>query len=171
MKLSWFVLNPAGMTLKSIAFFLTAAILISCDKDRVFENNREFEDLTWKVTEEPRFEFNISDTTFRYNLYYNVRNSLVYPYARIFITYHLYDSMGKELAKKLVYNDLFDQKTGRPLGESGLGDLYDHQFPILLHHRFYASGKYSVKLDQYMRQDTLQGVIAVGIRLEKDVRP
>lgn len=171
MKLKWFVHIPPGMVMKSIAFFLTAAFLISCDNDRVFENNREFEDRTWKVTEEPRFEFTISDTTLRYNLYYNVRNSLAYPYARIFITYHFYDSMGKELSKKLVYNDLFDQKTGRPLGESGLGDLYDHQFPILKHHRFYASGKYSVKLDQFMRQDTLQGVIAVGVRLEQDNHP
>ncbi len=171
MKLERIVHIRLGMLLKNITFLLTTAFLISCDNNRIYENNLEFEDRSWKVTEEPRFEFNIADTTLRYNLYYNVRNSLTYPYARIFITYHLYDSIGRELSKKLVYNDLFDQKTGRPLGESGLGDLYDHQFPILKQHRFYVSGKYSVKLDQYMRQDTLQGVIAVGVRLEKDNRP
>ena len=149
-----------------IAYFLT-----SCDPHRLYEDNVEFKDRTWKVYEEPRFEFIIPDTSQRYNLYYNVRNSLDYPYARIFITYHLYDSTGKELSTKLVYHDLFDQKTGRPLGDSGLGDLYDHGFLLLNEHRFNYKGKYSVKLDQFMRQDTLKGVIAVGVRVEKAVKP
>lgn len=146
---------------------LLAFIEISCDNSRLYEDNREFVDRAWKVTEEPKFEFAVNDTSIRYNLYYNVRNSLNYPFARIFITFHLYDSSGKELAKKLVNNDLFDQKTGHPLGESGLGDLYDHQFPVLKNHQFAYPGRYSIKLDQFMRQDTLQGVIAAGVRIEK----
>ena len=154
--------------MKNVAtpLLLLATLLISCDSNRVYENNTEFADRSWKVIEEPRFEFKVSDTTARYNLYYNVRNTLDYPYARIFVTYHLYDSTGKELFKKLIYNDLFDQKTGRPFGESGLGDLYDHQFAVLNHYRFHFPGKYSMKLDQLMRQDTLKGIIAVGVRIE-----
>ena len=156
-------------SIRRFAFLIIAGLfLVSCDSHRVYEDNIEFSDRNWKVTEEPRFDFTISDTVARYNLYYNVRNSLTYPYARIFITYHLYDSMGKEITKKLVNHDLFDQKTGRPFGNSGLGDLYDHQFLLLKQHAFPAKGKYSVKLDQLMRRDTLQGVLAVGIRVEKD---
>lgn len=154
----------------SILLLLFVTLLGSCDSNRVYENNVEFADRNWKVIEEPRFEFNVPDTTARYNLYYNVRNTLDYPYARIFVTYHLYDSTGKELSRKLTYNDLFDQKTGRPFGESGLGDLYDHQFPVLNHYRFPFKGKYSMKLDQLMRQDTLKGVVAVGVRIETDTK-
>ena len=146
-----------------------AYLFISCDSQRLYEDNFEFKDRTWKVIEEPRFEFTISDTTQRYSLYYNVRNSLDYPYARIFIMYHLYDSAGKEILKKLVNNDLYDQKTGQPLGDSGLGDLYDHRFLLLERHPFGYRGKYSMKLDQFMRQDTLKGVIAVGVRVEKAI--
>ena len=153
----------AAIGMVALTFIFTA-----CDSDRVFEDNLEFKDRTWKVTDEARFNFTIPDTTFRYNVYYNVRNSLDYPYARIFITYHLYDSAGSELSKKLIFQDLFDQKTGRPLGDSGLGDLYDHQFSILEHRHFEYRGKYSIKLDQFMRQDTLQGVVAVGVRVEKE---
>lgn len=141
----------------------------SCNSNRLYEDNVEFKDRTWKVIEEPRYEFSVADTAERYNIYYNVRNSLDYPYARIFITCHLYDSTGKELVKKLVNNDLFDQKTGQPFGNSGLGDLYDHQFPVVEKYRFGYPGKYSMKLDQFMRQDTLVGVIAVGIRVEKNM--
>ena len=155
-------------SIRLLIIFLVAVSLSTCDSDRVYENNMEFPDRSWKITEEPRFDFNVSDTTARYNLYYNLRNSLTYPYARIFITYHLYDSTGREITKKLVNNDLFDQKTGAPFGRSGLGDLYDHQFPLLKHFAFPAQGNYSVKLDQLMRKDTLLGVLAVGIRVEKD---
>jgi gliding motility-associated lipoprotein GldH len=148
-------------------FLVLSSALVSCDKTRLFEDNREFTNRAWMVTEEPRFEFTVKDTSRRYNLYYNVRNSLSYPYSRIFVTVHLYDSTGKELFKKLVNNDLFDEKTGRPLGDSGLGDLFDHQFVLIKNHQFGFSGKYSIKLDQLMRQDTLKGVIAVGIRVEE----
>lgn len=145
--------------------------LTACDNTRVYEQNVSFEDRAWKVTEEPRFEFIVSDTSQRYNLYYNVRNSLDYKWARIFITYHLYDSTGFEMTRKLVKNDLFDEKTGKPFGDSGIGDLYDHQFSLLQNYRFPHKGTYTVKLDQMMRQDTLGGILAVGIRLERNQQP
>lgn len=156
-----------------LTLFSLAAILwlvASCDDQRVFENNQEFKTRSWMVQEEPVFEFNIPDSSQTYALYYNVRNSLDYPYARIFVTYALYDSTGKELSKKLVFHDLFDEKSGRPFGESGLGDLYDHQFPLLTKYHFPTRGKYAVKLTQFMRKDTLQGVLAVGVRVEKEVQ-
>jgi gliding motility-associated lipoprotein GldH len=156
-----------------LTLFSLAAIVwltASCDDQRVFENNQEFKTRSWVVNEEPVFEFNIPDSTQSYSLYYNVRNSLDYPYARIFVTYALYDSTGKQLSKKLVYHDLFDEKSGRPFGESGLGDLYDHQFPLLTKYQFPSQGKYAVKLTQFMRMDTLQGVLAVGVRVERDAQ-
>lgn len=156
------------LTLFSLATIVWVAT--SCDDQRVFENNLEFKTRAWAVQEEPVFEFNIPDSAGTYSLYYNVRNSLDYPYARIFVTYALYDSTGKELSKKLVYHDLFDEKSGRPFGESGLGDLYDHQFPLLTKYRFPTRGKYTIKLTQFMRQDTLQGVLAVGVRVERELQ-
>ena len=170
-----FLRNPVITSLgrlsihSAITILLFSAGLISCDNIRLYEENREFTDRAWKVTEEPRFDFVVTDTVQRYHVYYNVRNSLNYPYARIFVTWHLYDSAGKEISKKLVNHDLFDQKTGHPLGDSGIGDLFDHQFPLLTNHQFHFPGKYSIKLDQLMRQDTLRGVIAVGVRVEKAV--
>jgi gliding motility-associated lipoprotein GldH len=155
---------------QSFLFLLLLGSVFSCDNNRVYEANVEFKDRSWKVIEEPRFDFNISDTSSTYNIYYNVRNSLDYPNSRIFVTWHLYDSSGRELVKKLVFNHLFDEKTGRPLGDSGLGDLYDHRFPILEKYSFSSPGKFSFKLDQFSRQDTLQGIIAVGVRVEKNQR-
>jgi gliding motility-associated lipoprotein GldH len=147
-------------------FFFTLLFLAGCDSNRVFEDYKEFDDRTWKVTDPVVFEFQIKDASKKYNLYYNVRNSLEYPYARIFVQYSLTDSIGTELTKKLTSNFLFDQKTGRPLGRSGLGDVLDNQFLLLSNQSFKTEGTYRFRLDQFNRQDTLRGVLAVGLRVE-----
>lgn len=146
-----------------------AVILLSCDEDRLYEKNFDFPSRGWLVTERPEFEFQIDDTLQAYNLYCNLRNSLTYPYARIFITYYLKDSADAVLEKKLVSNLLFNDKTGEPFGNSGLGDIYDHSIPLKQNYRFPKSGKYKVAFEQFMRTDTLSGVLAVGLRVEKNI--
>lgn len=150
----------------ALAFLFAGLLMASCDDKRVFEVNHEFPERSWLVSDEPTFRFSIKDSAGTYNIYYNVRNSLQYDWDRLFVTYTLSDSTGAELSRKLVYNDLFDP-TGRPLGDSGLGDLYDHQFPLLKDYRFPHRGTYTLRLTQFSRQDTLGGVLAVGVRVER----
>jgi gliding motility-associated lipoprotein GldH len=153
--------------MRFIFFFVFAGlVLISCDGNRLYEYNKDFEDRTWKANDTAVFNFYIRDLGKKYNLYYNVRNSIDYPYARLFINYSLTDSMGNVIEKRLIPQDLFDQKTGKPKGNSGLGDIYDHQFLVLQGFEFKQYGTYLVKLTQQMRQDTLPGMLAVGVRVE-----
>ena len=141
--------------------------MAACDTQRVYEYNRDFDDRSWKAADTAHFEFIIKDPGKKYNLYYNIRNSLDYPYARLFVQFSLRDSVGAELQKKLVSAFLFDQKTGKPQGSSGLGDVYDHQFPLINDFDFKLPGKYKLDMEQFMRMDTLPGVLAVGLRVEE----
>jgi gliding motility-associated lipoprotein GldH len=150
----------------AVVLILFAAMLSGCDTSRVFEDNKDFTKRAWTLTDTVVFAFDITDPSARYNLLCNVRNSLDYPYSRIFVNYTLEDSTHRVLATKLAGNYLFDVKTGEPQGNSGLGDIYDHRFP-LLENREFTVGKYYVKLQQYMRTDTLHGILAAGIRVEK----
>lgn len=153
--------------MKYIFFLLLASLFIAgCDSNRVYEDYKEFKTKSWLVNDPAVFEFEIKDTTRKYNLYYNVRNSLQYPFARIFVNYSLTDSTEIEISKQLLSNYLFDQKTGRPLGRSGLGDVYDNQFLILENQLFKKSGTYKFQLEQFNRLDTLTGILAVGFRIE-----
>jgi gliding motility-associated lipoprotein GldH len=133
----------------------------------VYEDNVEFEDRAWKLGAPVQLEFSIQDTSIRYNLYLDVRNTIDYPYARLFVNYSLDDEAGKELSKQLLSEYLFDQKTGEPFGSSGLGDIYDHQFIISKDRSFSKPGKYKAKFEQFMRQESLSGILAVGLRVEK----
>jgi len=151
-------------------FFCFAVImvsLLSCDEQRVYEMNTDFHSRYWPVLEKPVFEFEVADTLATFNLYANVRNSLDYPYANIFLTWYLQDSAGVQLEKDLVRQLLFDEKTGEPFGDSGLGDIYDHRIPLKTNHRFPYSGKYKMAVEHYMRTDTLSGILAVGLRVER----
>jgi len=140
-------------------------IAISCDSNRVYETNVDFKDRAWKITEPAKFEFQITDTLQKYNLLMDVRNSIDYPFARLFVNYDLRkDSIS--LSKELVSVYLFDQKTGKPFGTSGIGDIYDNQFLLMKNYSFKKSGKYNMSLQQFMRQDTIKGILAVGLRVE-----
>ncbi|HZY81184.1 MAG TPA: gliding motility lipoprotein GldH, partial [Cyclobacteriaceae bacterium] len=148
-----------------IVFISVAALLSSCDNSRVFEDNKDFSKRAWTLGDTVAFEFSIPEPTANYNLLCNIRNTLDYPYSRIFVNYTLEDSTHRVLVTKLVSDYLFDVKTGEPHGNSGIGDIYDHRFS--LESRKLTAGKYFVKLQQYMRTDTLQGVLAAGVRVEK----
>jgi gliding motility-associated lipoprotein GldH len=157
MRFSWLIISGA-------------ILFSSCDETRLYEKNHDFKGRQWLVTEKPTFDFLINDTSTRYNLICNFRNSLAYPYTRIFITYTLSDSTGSILLNEMITSDLFNRKTGEPIGSSALGDLYDQQFLLKEDFQFTNSGKYSIRYEQFMRTDTLQGALAVGLRVEKNLK-
>ncbi|HEX5171344.1 MAG TPA: gliding motility lipoprotein GldH [Cyclobacteriaceae bacterium] len=154
--------------MKWLLFIAGILLFTACDPNRVYEQNVDFEQRQWSVSEQPQFEFTIDDTTQGYNLYANIRNEVSYPNANLYFTYYLNDTTGKVLAKKLVTEFLFDKKTGRPFGSSVLGDIYNHRFPILKNYSFQTPGKYSVRFEQFMRSDTLEGILSVGLRVERN---
>jgi gliding motility-associated lipoprotein GldH len=149
------------------ALFISVMFLMGCDDSRVFEQIADFDQRQWVISEKPEFEFVVDNINDKYNLYGDIRNSVSYPYSRFFFTYYLHDSSGVELQKKLMTEFLFDSKTGKPFGKSGIGDLYDHRFLLLKDYQFKNRGKYKVTFEQFMRMDTLPGIVAVGLRVEK----
>ncbi|MCX8490781.1 MAG: gliding motility lipoprotein GldH [Cyclobacteriaceae bacterium] len=158
--------NSSGKSCVTLFLIGFVFLMNSCDSNRVYEDNIEFKDRTWKITTPAELEFEVSDTTQNYNLYLEVRNSLDYPYARLFVNYQLIDPNGALVKKEMLTEDLFDIKTGEPNGRSGLGDVYDHQFDFLTNYSFKKAGKHKVRFEQFMRQDTLRGILAVGLRVE-----
>ena len=152
------------------AIMLTAVlalVLSGCNDNSVYQEYIDFDDRYWIVKEKPEFSFEIRDTVSTYDIYCNVRNTTMYPNSRLFVNVSLTDTTGKVLQEKLVWDFLFEPKTGKPLGKSGLGDLYDHQIPVLKKYKFRKAGVYQMQLEQFMRTDTLAGVTSVGVSVER----
>lgn len=151
---------------KLILLFI-ACMAVSCGDGKIYQEFTDFDGRYWLASDTASFQFEVTDTTSRYNVYCNIRNSTHYPYSRLFVNFTLADTAGHKYHHALLQDFLFDPKTGEPFGETGLGDLYDHQFPVLTNYKFKGSGPYQVTLEQYMRTDTLQGVLSVGLGVEK----
>ncbi|MBS1680937.1 MAG: gliding motility lipoprotein GldH [Bacteroidetes bacterium] len=152
--------------MRLLLFFFIAALALGCDRSRVYETNIDFKDRLWEINKPAKFTFQISDTSKKYNLLMDVRNSMEYPYARLFVNYQLKDKDSISLTKELISVHLFDQKTGKPLGASGIGDIYDHQFSLLKKYSFKKTGDYQMNIQQFMRMDTIPGILAIGLRVE-----
>ncbi|PJJ54863.1 gliding motility lipoprotein GldH [Hymenobacter chitinivorans] len=140
--------------------------LAACDANQVYEKNQELDKAVWTVQEKPTFEFDIQDTTQRYDIYFNIRNESMYGYYNLYVKHTLLDPSGKRMSQLLHQMLLMDPQTGEPRGQ-GSGDIFDHQFLALRQQKFAQPGTYRVVLEQYMRQDQLPGIMAVGVRVAK----
>ena len=150
--------------------FLGATSLFSgCDSLRIMEENIDFDQGIWDVDNKPGFIFEVSDLQEKYNIYFNVRNTVNYNYHNLYITYYLLSEEGEQLASDLKEVFLFHPKTGKPYG-SGLGDIFEHQFILLENQQFSKPGRYRLIIEQYMRVDSLTDILSVGVRAEKIAR-
>ncbi len=158
--------------MRAAIFPVACALMITaCDPHKIYERNVDFKNRYWLANDQPAFDFEIPNAEEKYNLYFTVRNESSYPNANLYFTYYLMEDTGVELQRKLVSEFLFDKKTGRPLGSSGLGDIYSHQFLLLKDFTFQHPGKYKIQVEQFMRTDTLSGILSVGVRVEKSLNP
>jgi gliding motility-associated lipoprotein GldH len=149
------------------AFIFIVCTFLSCDKKTIFNEDNDLKDGKWFIKNELAFKVDIIDATQPYNIYYKVRNSLIYPFYNLYITRTIFDEKGKKLSEKLDEIILADEKTGEPKGGEGLGDIYDHKVLMLKTYKFPANGKYTFKIKQSMRQNPLSEVISVGLLVEK----
>ena len=141
--------------------------LAGCDQSAVYKGVDDLEDGKWYVNKPLEFKFSIDDTTARYAIYYNIRNSVSYPYYNLYIRRSLLDSAGNTLQSRLDQMILLDPKTGKPFGD-GLGDLFDHRISMGRNYSFPRTGPYTIQLRQYMRQNPLPEIYSVGVTVEKE---
>lgn len=147
--------------------FSIIILAVACaDPGRVYEKNIDFKQNLWLADSIASFEFEVTEVDSDYNLYYNVRNSISYPYHNLYVQYTLEDSLGNIQSKALQNMDLFDPVDGKPLG-SGLGDIFDHRILAIPNYQFQEPGWYRFKIQQFMRQDSLPLILSVGLRVEK----
>ena len=147
--------------------FLILVQLSACDRNRIFEKNVKFENRNWPQERTVSFRFEIDDIRSTYDFYCNLRNSILYKYQNLYISYVLEDTLGNVYLQDLANIKLFQSKTGEPLGD-GMGDIFDHQYKVIENFSFKNPGIYQFNINHYMRPDSLREIMAVGLRIEKN---
>jgi gliding motility-associated lipoprotein GldH len=143
---------------------LLFGVLNACDPGRLHEENKLIPSDRWFYKNTIPFEVQIKDTHQLYNVYVNVRIGADYKYSNLFMWVNT-TNPEKKTDQRRVEIKLADEG-GKWLG-SGLGDLYDYQFPVFQKIKFPNSGFYRFELEQNMRDDTLSFVKSVGVRIEE----
>lgn len=155
---------------KSYVLLMGAAMLllfngcIRADKNTIIDQNISIYDLNWSYVNKIGVDFDITDPSAAYNLFFNLRVTPNYRYSNIFVLIH---QTGPGKKTKTVRVEF---KLANPDGEwlgQGTGNLYKYQIPFEAGYKFPAKGTYRIELEQNMRDNPLHEVSDVGLRVEK----
>jgi gliding motility-associated lipoprotein GldH len=150
------------------AFYLVLALAgccVSCVGDSsVISESSPIANKTWQAGQIMDFEFESNDTLQLYQLYVTLRNTTDYPYSNLFLFLDI------EFPDKRAYRDTIECVLARKDGQwtgKGFGKIIENQFLFRDDVWFPVPGKYTFRLQHGMREDYLEGIADVGIRIVK----
>lgn len=137
---------------------------VACTTVDLYEKTVPLPDHEWKSSYKPEFNFTIKDTNSFYQVYFVIRHTEKYNYNNIWINYY-YQPPADTLHKEMREFQLATNEKGW-LG-SGMDDLYEHRIKLSPDAGKLEAGDYKFILENIMREDPLQHILNVGIRIEK----
>ncbi len=145
-----------------ICFFVSLALL-SCNFSAVVDTNESVRDGSWLYANPAKANFEINDAAAVYDVNFKLRINSDYRYSNLYV---IVTTKGDKARKRLRHGFKIANAEGTWLGK-GSGNLYNYSFPILRNYRFVDTGKYTIEVEQNMRDNPLQGVSDVGIEVTK----
>ena len=156
-----------------VPFLLLAGLtgFFSCQKVDLFEKDVSIPRHAWQSNYKPEFHFTITDTATPYNIYIVLRHSEKYSYNNIWL--NLYTHIPGDSSVQKVQYELPLANSEGWLTNDAMDDLYEHRILITPgNERFYFKkpGEYVFTFEQIMREDPLENVFNVGLRIEKKLQ-
>jgi gliding motility-associated lipoprotein GldH len=140
-------------------------LIVSCNTIDVFEKDITIPDHEWSSSFKPEISFEINDTSSLYNIYVVVRHSDAYRYNNIWM--NLYTKIPNDTLRRQRL-DLRLATDDRGWLGSGMDDIFEHRILITnAPQQLTRKGLYTFRLENIMREEPLQHVMNVGIRVEK----
>ncbi|MEN2281079.1 gliding motility lipoprotein GldH [Algoriphagus sp. SE2] len=143
-------------------YCLLVMILSSCSQDRIFEEFKPIISQSWGIEDSLQFDLGKINPSGHTSLI-AIRFNEEYAFSNCYVRILSKDSLGTVLENKLVNIPLFDSKTGEPMGD-GFGNTYTFYDSLPFQ---FKEGAKSVIILQYMRENQLQGIEAVGLKILK----
>lgn len=147
-----------------ISLFVLALVFTGCQTIPLYEQNTIYPDHQWSSKQMNGYQFNITDTTAQYKIYFVIRHHNAYHYKNIWLQLHT-KAPGVALVTESFNLNLADDMNGW-LG-TGMDDIYDQRIPITPKPIKLHKGLYHFSVQHTMREDPLQNILSTGIRVEK----
>jgi gliding motility-associated lipoprotein GldH len=154
----------SGRKLSILINLLIFIGLFSCsEKDKkIFSHN--FQQEKWPANQELVFRIQNKTPKTSYQTYYQICYNSFYPFQNLWLKYRIENPEGRVLSEAKRNVDLFDGISGKPEGVFGAGKIYLYaRFPEKF--SLEGTGTYTIRVWQYMRPDTLEGVLSAGLVL------
>jgi gliding motility-associated lipoprotein GldH len=152
------------------SFLICVALLAgACQTIDLYEKTVSIPGHAWKNSYRPEFTFEIKDTVSSYRLYLVLRHNERYNYSNIYVNLHARQP-GVDTVQSIRYDLRLATNDEGWLG-SGMDDIYEHRIPLTpTEERFFfrKPGEYTFVIEQIMREDPLENVFNVGLRIEKE---
>jgi gliding motility-associated lipoprotein GldH len=153
-------------------FWLAACSLwlaaFSCTTIDLYEKTVAIPGHSWKSSFKPSFTFTIKDTASAYQLFLIIRHNDKYNYNNIYINMQT-KQPGQDSIQQARYDLLLATNENGWLAY-GMDDIYEHRISLTATDKpsyFKKSGNYTFTVEQVMREDPLNNVLNVGLRIEK----
>lgn len=153
----------------SILLLLVALLVISCDKNRVFDEYKSVGN-SWHKDSIVSFELPQFEEAKNFNLFVTIRDNNDYPFNNLFLIVSIEQPNKKVLVDTLEYE--MAQADGTLLGD-GFTDVKESKLFYKENVKFNLKGKYKVNIQHANRQTgkvpgvlKLKGISEVGFRVE-----
>ena len=147
---------------------LTSYLLLlisSCTRIDLYEKLTPIPKHEWKSNFKPQFIFDIKDTLANYQPFLILRHNDRYNYNNIWLNVYIKGPDNK--VQKFQIEKLLATNESGWLA-SGMDDIYDHRLPLTAAPiQLRKPGQYIFIIEQIMREDPLENIMDVGLRLEK----
>lgn len=141
----------------------------SCTQQHLFERSESIPQHRWNSSFVPSFDCIISDTTASYDISLVLRHRDLYRYNNIWLQFII-----TAPDQKKYQFDTELQLGNNELGwlGSGMDDVFEHRISLqkaLVKNgvSFKKAGRYQFQIKQIMREDPLEYMMNVGVRIEK----
>jgi gliding motility-associated lipoprotein GldH len=149
---------------------ITCSLFLSCNTIDLYEKVAAIPKQAWAASYKPQFKFTIRDTSVPYQVFVILRHNEKYNFNNIWI--NLYTQSPGDSAQKVQYELPLANGDKGWLG-TAMDDLYEHRIALTPANQdfyFKKPGEYLFSIEQIMREDPLENVLNVGLRIEKKLR-
>ncbi len=143
---------------------LIVCLFTACDPNRVLDDYQTIPDASWSMKAPLKWSVDIADTTIPYNFYINLRHDEAYKYQNLFL--FIKTTFPNNKHKVDTLECLLTDRQDQWLGDVSF-NLYDNKILFKRNVLFPLKGKYNFEIQHGMRQDPLDHIVDLGMRIEK----
>lgn len=140
-------------------------LLISCGKSYLVNEKVEFENQTWTYSDTLSFQFSVTDTSKRYNLYLEIDHSKLYKYQNIYMNVMTKLPNGEQRKQQLNLD--LAEPDGKWKGDCK-GENCKAQVILQVNAWFNKLGMYYFDFEQLTRDENLEAINSISFKIAEN---